>query len=81
LGEPLVPLTVDPSLALPVLFYEALSNYRDREAKANQAEREPLSKSEQSTAAPGSKAQLIVLANVGTEEYPYRSFIQNILEI
>lgn len=59
LGDRLVPLTVDPSLVLPVLFYEALSNYRDREAKAkqaerkaNQAEREALSKSERSTAAP-----------------------------
>jgi hypothetical protein len=59
LGDPLVPLTVDPSLVLPVLFYEALSNYRDREAKAkqverkaNQAQREALSKSERSTAAP-----------------------------
>jgi hypothetical protein len=47
-----VPLTVDPLLVLLVLFYEALSNYRDIEAKANRAEREALSKSEQSTAAP-----------------------------
>src|SRR5947209_10639319 len=31
--------------------------------------------------APESKAQFIILANVGTEEYLYRSFIQNILEI
>jgi len=35
---------------LPVLFYEALSNYR--EAKANQPKREALSKSKRSTAAP-----------------------------
>ena len=50
LGDRLVPLTVDPSLVLPVLFYEALSNYR--EAKANQPKREALSKSKRSTAAP-----------------------------
>jgi hypothetical protein len=31
--------------------------------------------------APGSEAQFIVLANVETEEYPYRSLIQNILEM
>ena len=47
-----MPLTVGPSSVLPVLFYEALSNYRDREAKANQADREALSKSKRSTAAP-----------------------------
>lgn len=33
LGDPLVPLTVDPSLVLPVLFYEALSNYREQRSQ------------------------------------------------
>jgi hypothetical protein len=51
LGDRLVPLAFGPSSVLPVLFYKALSNYRDR---ANQAEREALSKSKRSTAAPAS---------------------------
>ena len=33
------------------------------------------------TEAPGSEGQFIVLANVETEEYPYRGLIQNILEM